>query len=147
SGAGVCQGPIAGAAIELRAVTIAPRLGACHGAFDNAFLDARTDELDLEVRATHAWDIGSLALDAGVDAGRSWLRQGFMANGIAPPRDAAAAHLGVTVGATVDLVQGFYVGAELDGMSYFFDQQTTSGAHLATPFALRLSVVLLGARW
>jgi len=147
TGATACQGPLAGAAIELRAITISPRVGACRGSFANDFLTARTDELDLEVRATHAWDAGRFTLDAGVDAGGSWLRQGFTGDVIAPPRDTGAAHLGVTVGATVDLVQGFYVGAELDGLSYFFNQQTTGGAHLATPFALRLSAVLLGVRW
>jgi Caspase domain len=148
SGASACQGLFGSYTIDLRAVTLAPRVGACRGGFDNAFLQARTDQLDAELGGAHVWDVGPVAMSVGVGAGASLLRQTFTSEGTAPSRRAVAAHLGASVGATVDLVQGFYGGVELDAMTYFFNQRDDAGAtRVATPFALRVSVLLLGKHW
>jgi len=147
SGGGPCHGAFAGYAIELRLVTLAPRLGGCRGHFDNAYLRAIADELDLELRAAHAWDVGRVALSLGLAAGGSYLRQKFSSDGVAPDRDALAAHLGMLAGATVELVQGFYGGVELDAMTYFYNQQTMGMTQVSTPFALRFQVLLLGKHW
>jgi hypothetical protein len=146
-GAGGCHGVFAGYAIDLRWVTLAPRLAACRGQFDNAFLRATTDELDLELRGSHVWDIGGVAVNVGIHLGGSLLRQDFSSEGLAPSRNALAAHLGVLAGTTVDLVQGFYGGIEVDAMTYFFQQQAMDTAETAAPFAMRVSVLLLGKRW
>ncbi|MCE9577230.1 MAG: caspase family protein [Deltaproteobacteria bacterium] len=147
SGASPCQGPFVGAAFALRTLTLEPRLGACRGSFDNAFLAAHTDELDLEVRAAHVWDVDRVALAVGVGVGGSLLRDVFTTDNAPDSRNALAAHLGVSGGATTELVQGFYGGIELEAMTYFFHQQTMDATQVASPFALRISVLLLGKRW
>src|SRR5262249_42741285 len=111
------------------------------------FLHANADELDFELRGTHAWDVGRVSLGIGVAAGGAWLRQDFSDEGVAPSRNAGAAHLGVLGDVVVDLVQGFYGGIELDGMTYFFNQQAMGSDRFANAFALRISVLLLGKRW
>ena len=147
SGGSLCHGPFAGYAIDLRFVTVAPRLGVCRGDFANPFLRGTTDELDGELRGAHVWDVGRLALSIGIGLGGSYLRQDFSSGGVAPDRSALAAHLGVLAGATVDLVQGFYGGIEVDAMTYFFNQQAMAGTEVHAPFALRFDVLLLGKHW
>jgi hypothetical protein len=147
SGASACHGVFAGYAIDLRFLSLAPRLAACRGTSDNAFLRATTDELDLEIRGSRSWDIGSVAINVGVNLGGSLLRQEFSSDGVAPSRNALAAHLGVLAGTTVELVQGFYGGIEIDAMTYFFQQQAMGRSETAAPFAMRFNVLLLGKRW
>jgi hypothetical protein len=147
SGGGPCHGPFVGYAIDLRLVSLVPRFGFCRGAFDNAFLHATTDELDAELRGARAWDVGQVTVSLGVSLGGSYLRQDFSSDGVAPTRNALAAHLGVLAGATVDLVQGFYGGIELDAMTYFYNQQAIGVTQVSTPFALRFDVLLLGKHW
>jgi len=146
SGGGSCQGPFVGFGVDLPAVTLAPRVGVCRGSLDNRFLHADADEVDVELRGTHSWDVGRVSIGVGVGVGAAYLRQDF-AEGVAPSRNAVAAHLGVLGDVVVDLVQGFYGGIELDGMTYFFNQEARAGDRLESPFALRISVLLLGKRW
>ena len=147
SGGTPCHGPFAGYGVDLRFVSLVPRVTYCRGGFDNAFLHARTDELAAELRGARAWDIGHVALSLGVSLGGSYLRQDFASDGVAPTRNALAAHLGVLTGVTVDLVQGFYGGVELDAMTYFYNQQAMGMTQVSTPFALRFQVLLLGKHW
>ena len=149
SGDGACQGAVAGYALDLHFVSIGPRIGACRSGFDNMFLRARTDELDLELRGLHAWDIGRTAIGVGVGAGGAWLHQAFSIDARAPDRTALAAHIGVVVGASVDLVHGFYSGLEVDAVTYFFQHREagTSAVDNRTAFALRFDALLLGRRW
>lgn len=147
SGASACQGGFVGYAIDLRVLTLAPRVGLCRSTFDNPFLASAAEELDFEVRATHSWDVGRISFGVGFGLGGAWLRQDFSGAGQVPSRDAAAAHLGVLGGATIDLFGGLFAGIELDAMTYFFSQQTMGGSNLQTPFALRVSVLALGKRW
>ena len=147
SGASICQGGFVGYAIDLRVLTLAPRVGFCRSTFDNAFLFAAAEELDFEVRATHAWDAGRFSLNVGFGVGGAWLRQDFSGAGQVPSRDAAAGHIGALGGVTVDLFHGLFAGIELDALTYFFSQQTMDGSSLQTPFALRISVLALGKRW
>ncbi|HEU4730831.1 MAG TPA: caspase family protein [Kofleriaceae bacterium] len=149
SGAGVCQGAFVGYAVDLRVVSITPRVGACRGSFDNPFLHGRTDELDLALRGTHTWDIGHTAIHLGVSLGGSLLHQDFSAPALAPARTAPAAHLGVLVGAPRDVMQGFYSGVELDALTYFFNQRATGTdmVQVRNRFAVRLDVILLGKHW
>jgi hypothetical protein len=149
STAGLCQGPFVGYAIDLRSASLAPRLGACRASYENTFRSAHSDELDLELRGTHAWDLGAVTVSMGVSLGGSLLHQDVSSDGLVPSRVGPAAHLGVLVGASIDLARGFYGGVELDALTYFFRQQADGpeGAHIETPFAARLDVVLLGKHW
>jgi hypothetical protein len=146
-GGGLCHGPFAGVAFDLPLVTVASRLGVCRGELRNPFLTATTDELAAELRGAHVWDVGRVSLSVGVSLGGSVIRQGFSRDGIAPDRRALAAHLGVLTGASVELVQGFYAGLEVNAMTYFFNQQTMGELVLGSPFAMRFDVLLLGKHW
>src|SRR5262249_43902799 len=146
-GASVCQGPFLGYAFDMRAITLAPRASVCRSTFDNAFLHASADELDLEMRGTHVWDFGRLSLGVGIAVGVAWMREEFRSEGQTPTRNAVAAHLGVIGAVTVDMLQGFYSGVEFDAMTYFFNQQISMGNVIETPFAFRISLLVLGKRW
>jgi hypothetical protein len=149
SGGSLCQGPFAGYAVDLRAVSLAPRVGICRGGLGNAS-QVTTDELDVELRGAHAWDVRRMALSVGVSMGGSYLRQ-HSSDGASSP--SGLAHLGVLVGSTVDLARGFYSGIEIDAMTYFRVlpphgiQSTSDVMRISTPFALRLDVLVLGKHW
>ena len=120
-GAGVCLGGIASYPIALRSFTVAPRVAACRGRFENDVLAAHTDALDLQVRLTHAWDFPWVTLDLGVAAGGELLREGFHdTRARADARTSAAGHLDVTAGAEVDIARGIYLGADVAAQSHFF---------------------------
>jgi len=161
SAGGLCGGPFVGYAIDLRFVTVAPRIGVCRGGFADA-PRATSDELDAELRVAHTWDLGRVGVSLGGSVGGAYLRDdagdGTGSTGHGLP------HAGVLAGATVDLTGGFYSGVELDAMAYFqlsaprnLVVATTdaspagSGAAVSVatsrPFAARLDLVLLGKRW
>jgi hypothetical protein len=165
SGGDLCQGPFAAYAIDLPLVTLAPRIGICRGGFADA-PGATSDELDVELRAAHAWDIGRVAVSVGGSVGGAYLREN-PGDGTASTRHGLP-HAGVLAGATLDLAGGFYSGVELDAMAYFQlsaprnlvlagdDAEPTSatGTHApavsvetSRPFAVRLDLVLIGKRW
>ncbi|HSR99395.1 MAG TPA: caspase family protein [Kofleriaceae bacterium] len=162
SGGDPCQGPFASYAIDLPLVSVAPRIGACRGGFDDA-PGATSEAIELEVRAAHAWDFGHLALSAGGSVGGSYMRD-KPGNGRLSSKQALP-YAGVLVGATVDLTDGYYCGVELDGMAYFQlsarrNLVITAGDSILTdvaepafsvatsrPFALRIDLVLIGKRW
>ena len=64
-GGSLCQGFFMGYALHLAALSLIPRAGACRGSFANDILAATTDELDLEIRIAHAWDLPWLTFDLG----------------------------------------------------------------------------------
>ena len=159
SGGTVCQGPFAGYALDLAWLSLAPRVALCRGGLREApGLDL--DEIDFELRGAHAWDLGRLAISAGANLGGSHLRHDW---GIAgEPNTENLAHVGLSAGATIDLVDGFYSGIEIDGLAYFrpqVPQQATAAVVVAqptakanfvvvsTPYALRVDILLLGKRW
>lgn len=161
----LCQGPFAGYAIDLRLVTIAPRIGVCRGGFTNA-PRATSDELDAELRVVHAWDIGRVAVSLGGSVGGAYLRDNA-GDGSGSTKHGLP-HAGVLAGATVELAGGYYTGVELDAIAYFQlsaprnlvvvnteasptgDSTTTAAVvsvETSRPFAVRFDLVLLGKRW
>jgi hypothetical protein len=171
SGGGLCQGPFAAYAIDLRFVTFAPRIGFCKGEFKDA-PGATSEELDVELRVAHAWDIGRLAVSVGGSFGGAYLRD---RGGNGAESQHGRPHAGVLAGAIIDLAGGFYSGVELDAMAYF---QLSAPRNLvlmapdshpaadgepivnggvngipeitvltSRPFAVRLDLVLIGKRW
>jgi hypothetical protein len=110
------------------------------------------DELDVELRGAHAWDIGRISVSAGGTVGGSYLRQ-RPGNAAGEARDGVA-HVGVSTGATVDLPHGFYSGAEVDALAYFRVlaplPSASSGTEMmwvSTPYVLRLNILLIGKHW
>ena len=140
SGASPCQGVRAGYGVALREITLGASLGACRSVFDNDVLEARADELGLDVSAAHVWDFSAVSLSFGGAAGASWLRQRFDTKGRAPGRDSLGLSLGALLGVSSELSHGYIVFAEALGQVAFFEQRRSDGSDdaLAKP-VLRLT--------
>jgi hypothetical protein len=161
SGGGLCQGPFATYAIDLRLVTLAPRIGMCRGSFADV-PRATSDDRDVELRVAHAWDIGRVAVSVGGSLGGAYLRDN-RGDGTALTKHLPYA--GVLAAAVMDLPGGFYSGVELDAMAYFelyargnlvlvsaepiieADSAPPTRVKTSRPFAVRLGLVLIGKRW
>jgi hypothetical protein len=150
-GGTLCQGPFAGYAIDLRYLSLAPRVGICRGGFEAA-PSVNMDELDVELRGAHAWDIGRISVSTGGTVGGSYLRQ--RAGNAAGVAGDGVAHVGVSTGATVNLPHGFYSGVEVDALAYFRVLAPLSSASsgtemmwVSTPYVLRLNMLLIGKHW
>jgi caspase domain-containing protein len=162
SSGGLCQGPFAAYALDLRYLTVTPRIGYCRSGFANA-PDATSTELDVELRVAHAWDIGPVAISAGGSVGGAYLHDRGGSGMESSKR--SVPHAGVVAGAILDLSRGFYSGIELDAIAYLqlsaqrnlvlitTDSSPTAAegpvvsVETSRPYAVRLDLVLLGKRW
>jgi len=142
--ASFCQGLRAGYGIDLPELTLAAAIGACRSRFDNAVLEARADELALDLSVARVFDYPLASLSVGASAGASWLRQSFDTAGRAPARNSLAGSVALLLGATRELSHGYYLLAELAGQLYVFERQAAGepSSELGATFALR---PLLGA--
>ena len=142
-GASPCVGAAVGWPVELATLTLAPRVTACRGSFDNDHLSATTDALDVELRASRAWDLPAVSLDLGLAAGAGLLRETFTTRGEAPSNLSAAAHVDVTVGTLVDLPRGTTLGLDVAAQSWFFPAADDDGGTETTVrFAVRATLSL-----
>jgi hypothetical protein len=135
-----CHGVFAGYAVELRNLSLMPRLGACRGGFENDTLRATSDQLDIELRAAHAWDLPWVTLDLGVSLGAGVLHQEFETRGIAAPRTGFTGFFGAGLGLMVDLPAGFYLLGQVDAQTYFFrlaERGAPESAAVSAEFAVR----------
>ena len=106
-----CAGAIAGYAFDLAWVTITPRLAACRERARNAFVSSSTDDVTLDIRVAHAWQLGPVSLAAQVQVGGAALRQRFATEGNAPSRTIGAAFFGA--GARIGVALGRSMSASL----------------------------------
>ncbi len=141
-----CAGLALGGAVALRPLTLQARLGACRSTFSAGGLAATTEAYDLELGATHAWDLPGFTLDVGLAVGGALLHQRFRTAGVAPPRTTAALQLSPTAAVSRDVGARGYLFLSLSPATYLFrvedtDDRTTS---FRPSFALRLA---LGAGW
>lgn len=139
-GSAICHGLFAGWAIESEHLSFAPRLSACRATFSNDVLTTTQDQLDVELRVSHAWDLPRITLDLGASLGAGILHQSFTTRGMAPDRTSFLGEISVGLGATFDLPVGLYALTEVSAQTYFFEQQegqTTSATSLAAAFAVR----------
>ncbi|KYF64355.1 hypothetical protein BE11_48470 [Sorangium cellulosum] len=143
-GSSPCHGGFVGYGVELQHMGLATRLSACHSAFQNEHLTASNDDLGLDVRLSHAWDLPVVTLGVGVDLGLAVMRQRFETSGHAPDRHGLAGAFGAGAGANVDLVGGFYLGVEAAAQTYLFEQQRAGSeeGEIAPSVAARLRVGL-----
>lgn len=143
---GACPGVAAGVSIALQAVTLAPRFGWCRGNFANPGIRATLDEYDLELAATHVWDLGAVSLEVGLVAGGALLVQRFHTSGLAPSRTTAALQLSPVVGVTRELSERAYLFLLGAGSTYLFrsEDSVTLSRSFRPSFALRAS---LGVGW
>src|SRR5262249_39492591 len=89
-GGDTCTGAIAGYAIDLGWVTLAPRLSACRERAANAFVGTTTDDFTADARVAHAWHVSRVAFTVQAEAGGAVLHQHFTTTGVAPARTIGA---------------------------------------------------------
>jgi len=146
SGASVCQGLVGGWVMDFPFLSVALRALACRGSFENAYLSSTNDEVGAEARVVHAWDFRRLSLSAGALGGASALIERFDAMGAAPGRTSAAAHVGLTGVATLDLSSELYLALEVDALTTFFFEKTNDATDPRAVFSVRGNV-LVGKRF
>jgi Caspase domain len=147
SGSSLCHGFFAGWNVELKHLSIAPRVAYCRSSLDNATLRADSDAFDLELALAHAFDIPYMTFEFGVAVGAALISQQFTTAGIAPPRTAGAFQLSATAALSTDLPHGLYVFCLVAGETYFFDQVARDGTtHFGPAFTVATSLGL-GRRW
>jgi hypothetical protein len=94
AGGDACLGAVAGYALDLGVLTVTPRISACREDAQNAFVAAATDDLAADARVSHAWQLGTVALTAQVEAGGAVIHQSFTTEGVAPARTTVAPYFG-----------------------------------------------------
>lgn len=106
AGGDACLGAVAGYALELGVLTVAPRISACREHAHNAFVSAATDDVAADARISHAWQLGPVALVAQVETGAAVLYQSFTTEGVAPARTTVAPYFGGGSSVAVGLGRG-----------------------------------------
>ncbi len=141
-----CSGVGAGTSVALRSMTLQARLGACWSGFSQGGLTATTEAWDLEVGATHAWDLRDASVEIGVMVGGAVLRQTFRTRGIAPARTSTALQLSPVAAVSHDLGARTYLFASVAAATYLFRlQRSADGTTSVEPsFALRFAA---GCGW
>lgn len=119
----LCHGLRVGYPIDLKWLTLAPRVGFCRAKFDSPDIETRADEYDLELQITHVFDVPIVSIGVGVGGGVSWLRQTFETTRSAPPRNTVGGHADALLDLWWDLPQGFYVLTQGAFALYAFEQQ------------------------
>jgi hypothetical protein len=136
-----CPGLAAGAAVALRPATLHARLGWCQSGFTADGLRARAEGFDLEVGATHAWDLSFASVEAGLSLGAAVLRQSFQTAGAAPPRTSAGLQLAPVASLSRDVGGRTYLYASGSAATYLYrvEDAGSGAASLGPSFTLRFS--------
>jgi len=137
-----CTGLAGGTTLALRPLTVQARLGWCQGSSRQGGLVATAEAWDLELGATHVWDLRAVSLELGLVAGVAILRQDFETGGVAPPRTTAALQLSPLAGVSRDLGRRSYAFASLAAATYLYRlEDSTDGTTSFQPsFALRFAI-------
>jgi hypothetical protein len=137
-----CTGLAVGAAVALRPLTLQARLGWCQSGFAAGRLSATSDGYDLEVGATHAWDLAGVTLEAGLSLGAAVLHQRFRTAGVAPDRVSAALQLAPVVALSRDLSARTYAILSASAPTYLFrlEDSADGAAALGPSLALRVAL-------
>ena len=101
--AGLCPGFAVGLAIALRPITLVPRVAWCRTGYTSEGLAATTNQFDVELQASHVWDLAPVSIEVGLTVGATLLNQSFKTEGSAPPRTTAALQLTPAVAVSRDL--------------------------------------------
>jgi hypothetical protein len=136
-----CPGLAAGTAVALRPLTLHARLGWCQSGFTAEGLRARAEGFDLEVGATHAWDLPWASLEVGLSLGAAILHQSFQTAGVAPPRTSAGLLLAPVASVSRDVGRRTYLFVAGSAATYLYRVEDAGGgaASLGPSFALRFS--------
>jgi hypothetical protein len=146
SGSSLCQGFFTGWNLELKHLSIAPRVAYCRSSLDNATLHADTDAFDAELGLAHAFDLPYFTLEFGVAAGAALLHQSFITLGTSPARTTGAFQVSATAALSTDLPRGFYLLGTIAAETYFLNQVTRTGSSFGPAFTVASSFGC-GRRW
>jgi hypothetical protein len=146
-GSSLCQGFFAGWNLELRHLSIAPRVAYCRSSLDNTTLHADGDTFDAELALAHAFDLPYFTLEFGVATGAALLHQSFVTTGSSPARTSGAFQVSATAALSTDLPRGFYVFGLVAGETYFLNQVARSGSSSFGPAFCVSSSFGIGRRW
>lgn len=114
-----CFGALAGYRLDLPQIAWSMRAGACTSERDGAKLSSRTYEIDLGVRALHAFDLAARwSLDAGVGLGVVHFSQVFETIGKAPSRSSWGGLGELLLGLNWEIAGGSYLALEAALQSY-----------------------------
>jgi hypothetical protein len=142
AGSSLCHGGYVAYPVELRQLTLSPRVGYCRAGFDNGVLSTVLESLDGELGLTHAFDVPLVTFELGIAVGGAWLHEAFTTAGRAPSRSSGGLTVAATVAMSAELGRGLYVVLEAAAQTYFFDQVTESGVSFGPAFAFRGSIGL-----
>jgi hypothetical protein len=137
-----CAGVFLGYGLDLQHFSLLARVGGCLSGFEspNAVLhDADSNELDLELRLLHAWDLPLVTFHVGAGAGGALFMQRFETEASAPSRETLALVVHAAAGATVALGSAYYATLDAAIQSYLFELRAsaTQREALLGAFALR----------
>jgi len=140
--AGLCPGFAVGLAIALRPITLVPRVAWCRTGYTSEGLAATTDQFDVELQASHVWDLAPVSIEVGLTVGATLLNQSFKTEGSAPPRTTAALQLTPAVAVSRDLGSRTYVYLTVAGATYLFKNETSSTqtTSFGPSFAVRVAL-------
>jgi len=146
-----CPGMFVGYGLDLQHFSLLARLGGCLSGFDSpnaALSDADSNELDLELRLVHAWDLPLVTLNVGAGVGGALFMQRFESEASAPPRDTLGLVVHAAAGATLALGAAYYASLDAGIQSYLFELRTSATAReaLLGAFAFR-SALAVGRRF
>lgn len=147
AGSSLCQGFFAGWNLELKHISIAPRVAYCRSSLDNATLHADSDAFDVELALAHAFDLPYLTIEFGVATGAALLHQSFVTAGSSPPRTSGAFQVSATAALSTDLPRGFYLFGLVAAETYFLNSTTRNGATTFGPAFCVSSNIGVGRRW
>jgi hypothetical protein len=143
-----CWGPVLGYRADLEHYGVDARFGYCASRFENASLVGRTDELELGLGVSHAWDFSWSSLDAGGGLGARFVYQSFETKGEAPPRRTASPLGFVAVGLVRSVTGPVYVrlDSRLEAHLYQYQQSALSDPELVAALGIR-AALLTGLSW
>ncbi len=127
---GPCMGPYAGYALEMRALTIVPRIGLCSATALRASPGGR--EFTAEVRLMREWDTRWITAGLGVVPGLALLADSSVVDGALVSRYRAVAMLGTAISATVELAGSSYASLEVGAQTYIQRKRTLIFSAAAT---------------
>jgi hypothetical protein len=123
----VCQGPFVGYLLELHWIDLGARVGFCTSSLTAVDLETTDTDVELDLRALHAWDLGGLTLQLGAGPGAALLHQSFVTRGVAPDRTGVAGNLAAEVTLGSDLWRHLFWSGRAQALAYVMEQSTASG--------------------
>jgi hypothetical protein len=114
-----CYGALAGYRLDTPLLAWSVRAGACSATRTGQTLSSRTNQFDLGLRVTHAFDLSSrLSLDVGVGISGAYFEQRFETNGLSPTRRTWAGAGELSLGFSMEIAHGTYATLEAVAQSY-----------------------------